>query len=170
MKQRRIDRILLGISVSCFLMMSVSFLLMPVASVKLLPGLMFWGGLFLGSIFQIVLEVRRRAFFKSYEVSRAKMQKPRNGLLTFGSSVGAIIADSAMIISVIAMTLTFALTKGYGYICYICIATTLFSFCMHCILNGRIFFHAKNQLRVRQVLEQKKANTLDKGEGENETN
>ena len=164
MKQRQIDRIIVGISVGCFLIMSVSFLLMPIESTTILPGLLFWLGLALGLVLQIVLEVRRRAFFKAYAVNRKKMQKPKNGLLSFGSNSLAIIVDRTMVISFVAMILAFIFTKGYGYICYVFIATTVFSFCMHCVLNGRIYFHAKNQIKVRQVLEQKKANSTDKGE------
>lgn len=164
MKQRQIDRILLGISVGSFLLMSASFLLMPIESITSIPGLLFWIGLVLGIALQIVLEIRRRAFFKSYSVNRGKMQKPKNGLLSFGSNALAIIADRFMVVSFAAMILAFVITKGYGYICYVFIATTIFSFCMHCVLNGRIYFHAKNQLKVRQVLEQKKANSTDKGE------
>ena len=164
MRQRQIDRILLGISVGSFLLMSASFLLMPIVSITIIPGLLFWIGLVLGITLQIVLEIRRRAFFKSYSVNRGKMQKPKNGLLSFGSNALAIIADRSMVISFVAMILAFVITKGYGYICYVFIATTIFSFCMHCVLNGRIYFHAKNQLKVRQVLEQKKANSTDKGE------
>ena len=164
MRQRQIDRILLGISVGSFLLMSASFLLMPIESITIIPGLLFWIGLVLGITLQIVLEIRRRAFFKSYSVNRGKMQKPKNGLLSFGSNALAIIADRSMVISFVAMILAFVITKGYGYICYVFIATTVFSFCMHCVLNGRIYFHAKNQLKVRQVLEQKKANSTDKGE------
>ena len=164
MKQRQIDRTLLGISISCFLIMSVSFLLMPIESINILPGLLFWLGLFLGIVLQIVLEIRRRAFFKAYSVKCEKMQKPRNGLLSFGSNTLAIIADRSLAISLVAMILAFVITKGYGYICYVFITTTVFSFCMHCVLNGRIYFHARNQMKVRQVLEQKKANATDKGE------
>lgn len=168
MKQRQIDRMLLGISVGCFVAMSVSFLLMPIGSLDILPGLLFWLGLTLGVALQIVLETRRRAFFKSYSTKRETMQKPRNGLLSFGSNPEAKINDGVLAVSFFSMVLALAITEGYGYICYIFIATTILSFCMHCILNGRIYFHAKNQLRVRQVLEQKKATTLDKGEGEND--
>lgn len=168
MKQRQIDRVLLGLSISGFLLMSISFLLMPIEAINFIPGMLFWVGLILGVVLQIVLELRRRAFFASYKVKREKMQKPRNGLLTFGSNQIAVIVDNLMIISLIATVLAFILTKGYGFACYLFIAITLFSFCLHCIFNGRIYFHAKNQIKVRQVLEQKKANTIDKGEGENE--
>ena len=166
MKQKRVDQILLAISVGSFLLMSVSFLLMPVKALKMMPGILFWSGLLLGIVTQIILEIRRRAFFKFYKVRRKNMQRPRNGLLSFCSNRAAILADAALVVSLLAAVLAFVLTKGYGYVCYVFIAATVFSFCMHCILNGRIFFHANNQLKVRQVLEQKKANSKEKGEGE----
>lgn len=165
MKQRQTDCILLGISLSGFLLMSISFVLMPIEAMNIVPGLLFWCGLAIGGALQIVLEIRRRAFFASYKVKREKMQKPRNGLLSFGSNRAAVIVDRIMVLSLIATILAFIFTKGYGFVCYILIATTIFSFCLHCILNGRIYFHAKNQIKVRQVLEQKKANSTDKGEG-----
>lgn len=166
MKQRQTDCMLLGISIGGYLLMSISFLLMSIETVNILPGLMFWGGLAVGAALQIVLEVRRRAFFASYKVKREKMQKPRNGLLSFGSNRVAKIVDLSMAVSLIAVILAFVFTKGYGYVCYVFIATTLFSFCLHCILNGRIYFYAKNQIKLRQVLEQKRTNYSDKGEGE----
>lgn len=165
MKQKRIDQILLAISISGFLLMSVSFILMPVKSLKLTPGILFWSGLVFGSITQVILEVRRRAFFKSFKVKRKNMQKPRNGLLSFCSNREATVADGAMLICILAAVLAFIITKGYGYVCYIFLAAALFSFCMHCVLNGRIYFHANNQLRVQQALEQKKVNSIEKGEG-----
>ena len=164
MKQRKIDRILLGVSVGGFFLMSLSFLVMPVASLAVIPGLMFWLGLTIGVTLQILLEVRRRRFFEAYSIKREKMQKPRNGLLSFGSNKMAMIADLATVVSVLAMILAFVFTKGYGYICYVFITAAVFSFCMHCILNGRIYFHAKNQLKIRQALEQKKVKLSGKGE------
>lgn len=166
MRNNQTDRILLGISLCGFTFMSCSFIFMPFESVGILPGLLFWGGLLIGGGFQVVLEIRRRAFFRSFNVKREKMQKPRNGLLSFGSNKWARIADNAMIICFVATLLAFILSKGSGLLCYVFIAATLLSFCLHCILNGRIYFHANNQTKIRQVLEQKKANTQGKGEGE----
>lgn len=168
MKQGKTDRVFLSISMGGFLLMSVSFLLMPIDSLSVLPGLLFWGGLIVGVAFQIILEARRRAFFARYNVKREKMQKPKNGFLTFGSNQVALIVDYIFIASVIATILAFIFTKGLGYLCYVCIAIMLCSFCLHCIFNGRNYFHANNQKKVRQVLEQKKATTIDKGEGDND--
>lgn len=166
MRKNRTDIILLALSLCGFSFMSCSFVLMPFEGIGILPGALFWGGLLLGGVLQVVLEGRRRAFFKKYNVKREKMQKPRNGLLSFGSNKGARIADNTMVISLIVTVLTFIFTKGSGFLCYVFIATTIFSFCLHCILNGRVYFHANNQTKIRQVLEQKKANSQDKGEGE----
>ncbi len=168
MKQSKTDRVFLSLSMGGFLLMSVSFLLMPIDNLSILPGLLFWGGLITGVAFQIILEERRRAFFAKYNVKREKMQKPRNGFLTFGSNQIALIADYIFIAGVIATIIAFIFTKGSGYLCYVCIAIMLFSFCLHCIFNGRNYFHANNQKKVRQVLEQKKATTIDKGEGDND--
>ena len=96
------------------------------------------------------------------------MQKPRNGLLTFGSNREAMIADNVFVGSLLAMILVFVFTKASGYLCYVFITATLFSFCLHCIFNGRIYFHVKNQAKLRQMLEQKKVSSKDKGEGNNE--
>ena len=165
MKQKQTDCILLGISIGSFLLMSVSFVLMPIEKLNFLPGILFWAGLILGVTLQIVLGGRRRKFFASYKVKPEKMQKPRNGLLSFGSNRIAVVADGVLIAGFIATVLSLIITKGYGTICYIFIAITVFSFCLHCILNGRIYFHAKNQSKVRQVLESKKESTSEKGEG-----
>ena len=166
MKKRNTDNVLLSISVAGFLLMSCSFLLMPIDGMGIVPGILFWGGLLIGGGLQVALEIRRRAFFRSFNVKREKMQKPRNGMLSFGSNKWARIADNAMIICFVATLLAFILSKGSGLLCYVFIAATLLSFCLHCILNGRIYFHANNQTKIRQVLEQKKANTQGKGEGE----
>ena len=155
MKQKQLDQILLGISLGSFLVMSASFLLMPLEGMNQIPGLMFWCGLGLGFVTQISLETRRRAFFKRYNVRRKNMQKPRCGLLSFGSNQVATIIDILLLVSVLATALVFVLTKGYGYICYILIAITIFFLCLHCIFNGRNYFHVNNQNKVRQVLDQK---------------
>ena len=168
MKQNQADRVFLSLSICGFLLVSVSFLLMPVEQFGFFAGGLFWIGLLLGALMQVVLEMRRRNFFAKYRVPMRKMQRPRNGLLTFGANRPAKIADCVLGISAAFLTLSIVLTRGTSFLCYILIGSTIFSFSMHCVLNGRIYFHAKNQLKVRQVLEQKKAKSIDKGEGENE--
>ncbi len=163
MKRTKTDRLLLAFSIIGYLIMSVSFMLMPINGAGIIPGALFWGGLLVGVALQIALEVRRRKFFAKYNANYKRMQKPRNGLLSFRSNQIAAIADYVMAAGVIATVLAFVLTNGTGIACYICIAITIFAFCLHCILNGRIYFYSKNQPRIRQVLEER--NSKKEGEG-----
>lgn len=165
MRQNKTDRLLLGISIGGFTVLAISFMLMPVEGVGFLPGILFWAGLLTGVVLQIVLETRRNSLFAKYNVKRETMQKARNGLLSFKSNSLAAVADAFLIISVVATILAFILTKGTGYLCYVCLSALVLSFCMHCILNGRIYVFVKNQNKIRQVLEQKKANSMNKGGG-----
>ncbi len=164
MKRAQAESILLAISIFEFTLMSVSFVLMPFDSLKVLPGVLFWSGLLIGCGLQVTLEVRRRALFASYGVHYKQMQKPRNGLLSFKSNTPAMFADFILLISLPVSVLTFILTKGAGYICYIFLAINIYSFCLHCILNGRIYFYSKNQLKIRRMLEERKSKKKE-GEG-----
>lgn len=168
MKQKDNGVFLLYLSIAGFLLMSVSFLLMSAPAPGVLPGLMFWSGLAAGMAGQILLEKKRRDLFKQYGVDRTKMQKPRCGFLTFGSSPLATVADIAMPVCLVLTMLAFQLTDGSGYLCYVGISATVFALCMHCVLNGRNFFHVNNQSSVRQALERKKKSNSRKGEGEND--
>ena len=168
MKAKKTDKILLGTSVTGFVLTSFSFLLVYAEGLQFLPGILFWGGLLLGTVCQLILAMRRRRFFAFYGVPLKKMQKPHCGLLTFGSNRGAVIADYSLLASIVALVVACILTKGTGYFCCIFLTTTVLSLSLHCILNGRIYFHVKNQAKLRQMLERKKANSTDKGEGEHE--
>ena len=155
MKHSRTDHILLGASVAGFLMMSVSFLLMPFETAAYLPGLLFWLGLAVGAAFQILLAMRCKTFLRKLDIPQEKTKKSGIGIFNFGSNREAIVADNVMAISLAVTVLAFVLTKGYGKICYVGIAVAAFSFCMHCVLNGKIYFHVRNKTKIRQKSERK---------------
>ncbi len=164
MKQNKAEYLLLGASIGGFAVLAISFLLLPLEGLGFVPGILFWAGLLTGVVLQIVLETRRKSLLAKYNVKRETMQKARNGLLSFRSNSFAAAADFFLIVSAAATVLAFILTKGTGYMCYVCLSALTFSFCMHCILNGRNYIFVKNQNKVRQALEQKKANSMNKGE------
>ena len=168
MKASQVDRILLWCAMAGFLIVSISFLLIPLEALGILPGLLFWFGLAAGAVPLILLERRRRSFFASYRANRRRMQKPHCGILTFGSNREARIADAAMLVSIPATLLVMLITRGIGYGCYLCIALTTLAVSLHSIFNGRIYFHVKNQKKIRHALEKKKASIKEKGEGKNE--
>ena len=163
MQQRTIDWIFLGISIGCFLCMCVSFLLMPIEKIGILPGLMFWLGLALGSAFQVVLAFRYKARPGTPAAGQQTKTK-RIGLISFSSNVPAMIADGTMAAGAVATALAFVMTKGYGYVCYIFIALTIFSFCMHCVLNGKVYFFLTRPTGDTQDTKQTGVNSTDKGE------
>ncbi len=163
--QNKTDGLLLCVSIAGFFLLSVSFMLMPIDQLGFLPGILFWSGLIIGTALQIILEVRRRSLFSKYNIKRKTMQKPRNGLLSFACNRIATIADIALLVSLVASVPAFLLTHARGYVCYVCLALLVFSFSMHCILNGRIYFYITNQTNIRQMLEQKTADSTKKGEG-----
>lgn len=164
MNEAKTYRRLLAFSLVGFGVMSASILIMPIRIFGILPGILFWCGMLVGIGPQIILEMRRRAFFASYGVSSKNMQKPRNGLFSFRSNKPAQIADYIFLLSIPLTVLAFVTTKGVGYICYVFITVTLYAFCLHCIFNGRIFFHAQNQQKIRRVLEERKSKKKE-GEG-----
>lgn len=168
MSRKQTDILLLKLSIFGFGVMSLSFLLMPVEQFGFFAGGLFWIGLLLGASMQVVLEMRRRNFFANYRVPMRKMQRPRNGLLTFGANRPAKIADCVLGISAAFLTLSIVLTRGTSFWCYILIGSTIFSFSMHCVLNGRNFFHIINQSKIQQVLEKKKVRTFRKERDRNE--
>lgn len=162
MSRKQIDTLLLGLSIGAFGIMSISFLLMPMEQISILAGGIFWLALLTGLILQVILEIRRRDFFARYRVRRQQMQRKRNGLLTFGANRIARMADTVLALSVICLILAFWLTRGTSYLCYILIAITAFSLCMHCVFNGRIYFHVINQTKIQRALEKKKVRTFRK--------
>ena len=156
MKQK-IDKILLLTSLVGYLVLSISFLLMPIEKIRSLPGLLFGLGLFLGITCQIVLDLRRKQLFIAYGTNAKRMQKARCGLLDFGTSQLGRIADISTLCSAIFMAIGWVVTAGRGYICYVGIALTVFSFAAHCVFNGRNYFHVKNLDKLKKMMEEKVA-------------
>lgn len=157
MKKIQTEWLLLGATVLSYFIMAISFLLMPAEKLKVLPGILFWGGLLSGVALLFYLDYRRKTFFKVNGGDYKKMQKARNGLMSFRSNIEATIADGVLLTSVVVTILAFVFTKGTGYICYVGVAATAFSVAIRCIFNGRIYHHVKNLEDTQAILEEMKA-------------
>lgn len=119
-----------------FFVMSASFLLMPfvdnsngVNAFGMTVGLMFWLGLLIGICMQILIAASKKSIKKNQRI----------GLCSFMRNIYGSIADIVFIVSIVMLVIGIILTNQSGYICYIAISMLTFSFCMHCILNGKIF-------------------------------
>lgn len=145
MEKKNTERVMLWTSVAGFLVMSLSFLLIPVEVLGYLPGALFWGGMICGIALQVLLDRRRR---KSGTGRRRRNEK-RIGFLSVGSNKEALVADCVFAGSIVFTVLAFVCTQGMGYVCYCAIGLMLFSFCMHCVLNGRNYhYFCKSQQRL----------------------
>ena len=167
MNRKQVDGIWLGISIFSFLLLSISFLLMPLGSelpserisgYTLVSGLMFWISIIVGIAAQCVLAHRRKAWFEIHRVRKVKATQ-RIGLISFFKNAYAAIADIVAIVSLIGLIIAMVVTQGIGYICYVLIALFTFSFSMHCILNGRIYHYVINQNKLSQAIEKEIANS-----------
>lgn len=167
MSRRSIDTIWLGLSIFFFLMLAVSFLLMPLGSethtenisaYTMVAGLMFWISIIMGIVTQCVLAHRRRSWYVIHRVRKVRATQ-RVGLLSFFKNFYATVADAVTIFSLIGLVIAMIATQGTGYICYVLVSLFVFSFSMHCILNGKVFYHVINQNKLLQAIEKERANS-----------
>lgn len=167
MSRKQVDTIWLGLSIFFFLMFSVSFLLMPLGSetptenisaYTMVAGLMFWISIIMGIVTQCVLAHRRRSWYVIHRIRKVSATQ-KVGLISFFKNSYAIVADVVTILSLIGLVIAMIATQGTGYICYVLVSLFVFSFSMHCILNGKVFYHIINQNKMLQAIEKERANS-----------
>lgn len=167
MSRKQVDLIWLGLSIFFFLMLSVSFLLMPLGSetstesispYTLVAGLMFWISIIMGIATQCVLASRRKSWYTIHRIRKARAPQ-KIGLISFFKNFYAIIADIVAFVSLIGLVISMVATQGTGYICYVFVSLFILSFSMHCILNGKVYYHVINQEKMLQAIEKERANS-----------
>lgn len=167
MSRKQVDTIWLGLSIFFFLMFSVSFLLMPLGSetptenisaYTMVAGLMFWISIIMGIVTQCVLAHRRRSWYVIHRIRKVRTTQ-KVGLISFFKNSYAIVADVVTILSLIGLVIAMIATQGTGYVCYVLVSLFVFSFSMHCILNGKVFYHIINQNKMLQAIEKERANS-----------
>ncbi len=158
----------LYVSIGSFFLMSVSFLLMPIdfaikglQIINSLVGIMFWVFLALGIITQYILGHSRKKWFLKNRIRRFQFEN-KIGLISFFQNPFAIAADIVMLSSLIGLVISVIATNGIGYACYIFMSLLVFSFCMHCILNGKIYFFLTNQEKILKASKPKHLDVEEK--------
>ena len=162
MKTKTADKVNLCVSIIAFLLLAVSFLLMPLdvynkniesSTINIVAGLCFWIALVAGIASQFILTTKRKRWCSIYNIHNYINKKSHVGAISFFQNKYAVVTDVVMLISITGCVVSFVATKSTGYICYVFIALAVFSFCLHCILNGRNFFYVTNQGRLLSSLE-----------------
>lgn len=155
------------VSIVAFLVFSISFLLMPVEAepmeqgtnvYTIVAGLMFWIGLVVGILMQVILSVLRRNWFSRNRVRLPLTNQPKLGLISFFKNKTAVVFDVMLIISIVGLVIAMLVTDAVGYSCYVFMTLTCFSFCSHCIFNGKIYYFIENKDNMRKALEKAKSN------------
>ncbi len=156
------------ISIGSFFLMASTFLLMPTdfrtMNLQFMSygvGIMFWAFLILGIVSQIILTKQRKNWFIRNRIRRFRT-KSKSGVITFMQNLPATIADLTLVISIIALIVSIVLTNAMGYTCYIFMALLVFSFCMHCILNGKIYYYLTNQSTILRTAQPKQSEEKEK--------
>lgn len=161
MSRKKVDCIWLGLLIFSFFMLSVSFLLMPLGDTAfvngisvyaLAAGIIFWVSIIIAIVAQSVLAGRRRAWYRTHQGEKQKI-KQSIGVWSFFQNAYASIVDIAAILSLIGLIVAMFVTKGTGYICYVLVALFVFSFSMHCVLNGKVAFYVMNQEKLGKAAE-----------------
>ena len=132
-------------SVGCFFMMSAMILIMPVIESNekaIIPiGLVFWFFAISGYILLIVANVE----FKRISGNLRKNKRSLPGIISFFSNKIAMIADIAVIISIVAFVIICITELRFKYIAFVVLFLLIFSLHMHCLFNGRIYKLIKNE-------------------------
>lgn len=137
-------------AVGSLFMMSASFLFMPVAANTtrrnpisvIMVGLMFWIFAIAGYVLLTLADRERKRFVLKHRED-LNAQNGRPGIITFFSNIPAVVADTAMVCTVILLiTAQFTKLKD-TYFVYIMLFVLNFSLHMHCLFNGKIYLMTK---------------------------
>lgn len=118
-----------------FMYQDILYIGMPIREV--IASIVFWVMLIIGILVQIMLYISMRESIKSDFATK----KRKIGLICFFSNRYAAVADLLMIVSMIILIISFILTDASNYFNYIILSVFVFSFSMHCVLNGRKFYY-----------------------------
>lgn len=143
------------ISVFSFLIFSISFLFIPNTSdmiqltlpVKnVIAGITIWVTLAVGIITQILLSKGLKTFLNKKGI----MSYRKIGVISFFQNKYASLADISFFISLVCFVVSMVCTNmnGNNFINFIFWTILVFSFSMHCILNGKVFYYMSNQEKL----------------------
>lgn len=151
------------ISIISFLLMSITFLIMPfgetdmnsgTSPLTIISGIIFWLCLIAAVVAQAILSNE----FKKMTKDAKNVSERKIGIISFCQNKEGMAADICFLLSLITFIVLMLVTDGTMYFCYILMSMIVFSFCMHCIFNGKIYntlFAKKNVARKNQKQEDK---------------
>ena len=124
---------------------------MPIASVQQevtkIPMFISGGGFWIGLIGTITMAVKiNYSRKKSYRFEDKPLKVKQLGLISFFKNKEAKVADIAMFASCICFIVTRICTDNLYWL-FIFLALFVFSFGMHCMLNGKNYIYLNQKVR-----------------------
>lgn len=163
MKKKKFDRMLFYISLGCMVLLSISFMLMPFASERLIEGdsiinnvtgALFWLSLLGGYTTVIILNHRRKHIIMENETQHTDIRDKYPGIIRVFSNIPAKIADITFVIGLVGFIICIATANSDKFITYIMLSVTVLAFHMHCMLNGKNYVYIKSaKMRSEQDYE-----------------
>ena len=130
---------------------SIAILLMPFASMKKeatqIPMFISGGGFWIGLIGTVAVAVMiNNARKRSDRLGKKRPEMKQLGLISFFKNREAKIADIVMFVSIICFIVTRICTDNIYWL-FIFLASFVFSFGMHCMLNGKNYIYLNQEVR-----------------------
>jgi hypothetical protein len=125
---------------------------------NIISGIVFWLSLIVGVVTQVILSrTVKKTLGRGYLKSKKKI-----GLISFFSNKYAAIFDIVMVAGCIGMIFSSIFSSYFGYLSYIIWFVFIFSFIMHCILNGKIYYYItkhnfNTQVKLQRSVENEKS-------------
>lgn len=148
MKNLGKDKLLFLIACICMAMVSITILFMPVASERAtddnaislyFSGIAFWIFILGGYSLIAIINVRRKRSITRDVIKGGTQKQHLPGVIRFFTNPWAMIFDILFILSLVAFIYYQLTTYIDGMLSYVLLAFMLFSFHMHCMLNGKNF-------------------------------
>ena len=152
-KSYKVKRSLFALNIFFLAMLSMSIAIMPynsntdgVTNMKILTGVMFWLGSIGTILFASIINYFR---CKDKLFNKAAEKYNKLGLTHFFQNLPAKIFDSLLMIALIGFILSLVFNFALS-VKFIFLSAIIFSFGMHCMLNGINFVYVMNK-RIRRV-------------------
>ena len=145
MKRQAKNRIVLLLVIAgCLLCSSACVLFVPMihnhSALTILCSSAFWGFLIIGYGLLWMINWKRRKQMK-------KGEKRRIGIITFFRNPPAKMMDFICLAGILILIISSFAAPLQGYLQYVLSFLVIFSFHMHCILNGEIFRYMQTEIR-----------------------
>lgn len=120
----------------------------------------FWVFLIAGIAIQFILSKRIRNWVTiNYAAIQDMELDPQCGLLSVFKNIPGIISDIIFFLSFIVFIIAaFFLDDSNTILCCVFLSLTFFSFCSHCIFNGKNYFFIINQQKIENHLNKLRRN------------